>query len=125
MGNDISNLKDETLAQLQALRSTLTSDQWQIQMMSASAEQKQQNSDLQNPRRRPHRPARGRSARPDRAADRRERGRKLSDAIAGLKDALGDIQDIGKVLSAATTLLKIVGKVVALMARSILGRRLG
>ena len=116
MGNDISNLKDETLAQLQALRSTLTSDQWQIQMMSASAEQKQQNSDLQIL-------ADARIAQlEDVQLDRIEQqidanAAQLSDAIAGLKDALGDIQDIGKVLSAATTLLKIVGKVVALMAR--------
>jgi uncharacterized Fe-S cluster-containing radical SAM superfamily enzyme len=116
MASDSANLKNDTLAQLEALRSTLTSDQWQIQMMSASAEQKQQNSDLQIL-------ADARIAQlEDVQLDRIEtqidaNAAQLSDAIAGVKDALSDIQDIGKVLSAATTMLKIVGKVVALMAR--------
>jgi uncharacterized Fe-S cluster-containing radical SAM superfamily enzyme len=116
MASDSANLRDQTLAQLEALRSTLTSDQWQIQMMSASAEQKQQNSDLQIL-------ADARIAQlEDVQLDRIEtqidaNAAQLSDAIAGVKDALSDIQEIGKVLSAATTMLKIVGKVVALMAR--------
>jgi hypothetical protein len=46
MANDSQDLKDRTLAQLEALRTTLTSTEWQIQMMSANPEQKQQNSDV-------------------------------------------------------------------------------
>jgi hypothetical protein len=46
MANAFQDLKNKTLAQLEALRTTLASADWQIQMMSASPEQKQQNSDL-------------------------------------------------------------------------------
>lgn len=116
MTNDSPNLKDETLAQLEALRGTLTSNSWQIQMMSADADQKQQNSDLEILT--DARIAQLENAQLDRIQDQIDaNSADLSSAIADLKDALGDIQDVGKVLSAATTLLNIVGRVIALMAR--------
>jgi 2C-methyl-D-erythritol 2,4-cyclodiphosphate synthase len=116
MASQNQNLKDETLAQLEALRGMLTSDTWQIQMMSADPDQKQQNSDVEIL-------VDARIAQLEDAqlgqiqAQIDANAPQLSDAIAGMKDALGSIQEIGKVLTAATTLLKVVGRVVALMAR--------
>jgi uncharacterized Fe-S cluster-containing radical SAM superfamily enzyme len=116
MANGTGNLKDETLAQLEALRSTLTSEAWQIQMMSADADQKQQTSDLEILT--DARIAQLEDAQLDRIQEQIDANApQLNDAIAGMKDALGSIQDVGKVLTAATTLLKVVGRVVALMAR--------
>jgi hypothetical protein len=116
MPNGTANLKDETLAQLQALRSTLTSDDWQIQMMSASADQKQQNSDLEILT--DARIAQLEDVQLDRIQEHIDaNAAQLSDAIAGMKDALGSIQDVGKVLAAASTFLTVAGKVIALMAR--------
>jgi hypothetical protein len=115
MVNATQNLKDETLAQLQALRSKLTSDAWQIQIMSASAEQQQQNSDL-----RILASARIAQLEDVQFAQIEEQidanAPQLSDAIAGVQNALTDLQDVGKVLTAATTFLKVVGKVLAAVA---------
>jgi hypothetical protein len=116
MVNGTGNLKDETLAQLEALRSALTSDDWQIQMMGADADQKQQSSDLEILA--DARIAQLEDAQLDRIQQQIDANApQLNDAIAGMKDALGSIQDIGKVLTAAGTLLKVVGRIVALMAR--------
>jgi hypothetical protein len=116
MTNDSPNLKDETLAELEALRGTLTSDGWQIRMMSADADQKQQNSDLEILT--DARIAQLENAQLDKIQEQIDaNSAALSSAISGVKDALGDVQDVGKVLSAATTLLKVVGRVIALMAR--------
>lgn len=116
MANGTANLKDETLAQLEALRSTLTSDNWQIQMMTASADQKQQNSDLEILT--DARIAQLEDVQLERIQEQIDaNAAQLSDAIASMKDALGSIQDVGKVLAAASTLLTVVGKVIALMAR--------
>jgi hypothetical protein len=115
MANDSPNLKDETLAQLEALRSTLTSDSWEIQMMSADADQKQQNSDLEILT--DARIAQLENAQLDRIQEQIDaNSAELSSAIAGVKDALGDIQEVSKVLSAAATLLKVAGRMIALMA---------
>ena len=46
MANDTEDLKDKTLAQLDALRTKLTSADWQTQVMSCSAAQQGQNADL-------------------------------------------------------------------------------
>jgi uncharacterized Fe-S cluster-containing radical SAM superfamily enzyme len=116
MVNGSQNLKNETLAQLEALRSALTSDAWQIQMMSADADQKQQNSDLEILT--DARIAQLEDAQLDRMQEQIDANApELTDAIAGMKAALGSIHDVGKVLSAASTLLKVVGTVLALIAR--------
>jgi hypothetical protein len=115
MANATQDLKDETLAQLEALRSTLTSDAWQIQMMSASAEQQQQNSDV-----RILASARIAQLEDVQFAQIQEQidvnAPQLNDAIAGVQDALTNLQEVGKVLAAATTFLKVVGKVLAAIA---------
>jgi hypothetical protein len=46
MASGSQDLKDKTLGQLEALRTALTSTDWEVEMMSASPEQKQQNSDV-------------------------------------------------------------------------------
>ena len=115
MANDSQDLKDRTLAQLEALRTTLTSTEWQIRMMSASPEQKQQNSDvriLADARIAQLEDVQLAGIQKQIDADAPE----LSDAIAGVQDALGHLQDITKVLAAATALLKVVGKVLASIA---------
>jgi hypothetical protein len=85
-------------------------------MMSADADQKQQNSDLEILA--DARIAQLEDAQFERIQDQIDaNAAQLTNAIAGMKDALGSIQDVGKVLTAASTLLKVVGKVVALMAR--------
>jgi hypothetical protein len=115
MAIDPEQLKGETLTQLEALRGTLASTGWQIRMMSASAEQKQQNSDVRIL-------ADARIAQlADVQLDRIQQqidadAPALSEAIAGVQDALSDIQDVDKVLAAATSLLKVVGKVLASIA---------
>ena len=115
MTNGIQDLKDQTLAQLEALRSTLTSTDWQIRMMSASAEQKQQNSDVRILA--DARIAQLEDVQLDRIqAQIDANAAALNDAIAGVQDAASHLQDVGKVLAAATTLLKVVGKVFAAVA---------
>jgi hypothetical protein len=84
-------------------------------MMSASAEQKQENSDARIL-------ADARIAQlEDLQLGRIEaqidaNAAALNDAIAGVQDALGDLQDVPKILAAATTFLKVVGKVLAAIA---------
>jgi hypothetical protein len=108
------DLRNQTLAQLEALRSTLASADWQIRMMGASAEQKQENSDVRIL-------ADARIAQlEDLQLDRIEaqidaNAAALNGAIAGVQDALGDLQDVPKVLAAATALLKVVGRVLAVI----------
>jgi hypothetical protein len=115
MAIDPAQLKGETLTQLEALRGTLDSTGWQIRMMSASAEQKQQNSDVRIL-------AAARIAQLEDVQLGRIQQQidadapALSEAIAGVQDALSDIQDVDKVLAAATSLLKVVGKVLASIA---------
>jgi hypothetical protein len=46
MANDTEDLKGKTLAQLEALRTKLTSADWQTQMMSCTASEQGQNADL-------------------------------------------------------------------------------
>ncbi|MGH6897004.1 MAG: hypothetical protein ACREJ5_10715 [Geminicoccaceae bacterium] len=115
MANGTQDLKDQTLAQLEALRTTLTSTEWQIQMMSASPEQKQQNSDVQILA-----DARIAQLEDVQLADLQKQidadAPELSDAIAVMQDALTHLQDVAKVLAAASTLLKVVGKVFASIA---------
>jgi 2C-methyl-D-erythritol 2,4-cyclodiphosphate synthase len=115
MADSTQELKDKTLAQLEALRSTLASTDWQIKMMSASPEQKQQSSDVRIL-------ADARIAQLENVllgeidqqidAD----APALNDAIAGMQSALGDLKDAAKVLAAASALLKIVGRVLASIA---------
>ena len=115
MANATQDLKDQTLAQLEALRSTLTSTDWQIQMMSASAEQKQQNSDVRILA--DARIAQLEDVQLDRIQEQIDaNAAALDDAIAGVQGALTDLQDVAKVLAAATSLLKVVGKVLAAIA---------
>jgi len=115
MANATQDLKDQTLAQLEALRSTLTSTDWQIQMMSASAEQKQQNSDVRILA--DARIAQLEDVQLDRIQEQIDaNAAALNDAIAGVQGALTDFQDVAKVLAAATSLLKVVGKVLAAIA---------
>ena len=115
MANATQDLKDQTLAQLEALRSTLTSPDWQIQMMSASAEQKQQNSDVRILA--DARIAQLEDVQLDRIQEQIDaNAAALNDAIAGVQGALTDLQDVAKVLAAATSLLKMVGKVLAAIA---------
>jgi hypothetical protein len=115
MANDSQDLKDRTLAQLEALRTALASTEWQIQMMSASPEQQQHNSDLRilaDARIAQLEDVQLAGIQKQIDADAPE----LSDAIAGVQDALGDLQDVAKVLAAATTLLQAVGKVLTSIA---------
>jgi hypothetical protein len=115
MANATQDLKNATLAQLEALRSRLASADWQIQMMSASPEQKQENSDVRILA--DARIAQLEDLQLDRIQEQIDaNAAALNDAIAGVQDALGDIQDVTKVLGAATTLLKVVGKVLAAIA---------
>jgi hypothetical protein len=115
MANACDDLKNATLSQLEALRSTLASDDWQIKMMSASAEQKQENSDLRILA--DARIAQLEDVQLDRIQEQIDaNAAALNDAIAGVQGALGDLQDVTKVLAAATTLLKVVGKVLAAIA---------
>jgi len=115
MANATQNLKDQTLAQLEALRSTLTSTDWQIQMMSASGEQKQQNSDVRILA--DARIAQLEDIQLDRIQEQIDaNAAALNDAIAGVQGALTDLQNVAKVLAAATSLLKVVSKVLAAIA---------
>ncbi len=115
MANSTPDLKDKTLAQLQALRSKLTSADWQIQMMDASAAEQGQNSDLrilldariaqlENVQ----------LAQIQKSIDASQAP--LNAAIAGIQSALTDIKDVGKVLATASELLKVVGQVLAAVA---------
>jgi hypothetical protein len=115
MANATQDLKDATLAQLEALRSRLASADWQIQMMSASPEQKQENSDVRILA--DARIAQLEDLQLDKIQEQIDAdAAALNDAIAGVQDALGDLQDVTKVLTAATKLLKVVGKVLAAIA---------
>jgi len=115
MADACQDLKNKTLAQLEALRSTLASADWQIRMMSASPEQKQQNSDLRILA--DARIAQLEDVQLDQIQEQIDaNAAALNDAIAGVQHALGDLQDVAKVLAAATTLLKVVGKVLAAIA---------
>jgi 2C-methyl-D-erythritol 2,4-cyclodiphosphate synthase len=115
MADSPQDLKDQTLAQLDALRSTLASADWQTRMLSASPEQKQQSSDAQIL-------ADARIAQLedvqlgqiDQQIDADAPA--LNDAIAGMQRALGDLQDAAKVLVAASALLKVVGRVLTSVA---------
>ena len=116
MANGTGDLKDKTLAQLEALRSKLTSANWQMQMLSRSAAEQGQNSDLLillDARIAQLEDAQLTQIQKNIDACRAA----LDDAIAGVQEALTDIKDVGKVLAAASTLLKVVGQVVALVAR--------
>ena len=116
MANGTGDLKDQTLAQLEALRTKLTSADWQMQMMSCSAAEQGQNSDLLillDARIAQLEDVQFAQIQKNIDACRDE----LSDAIAGVQNALTDIKDVGKVLAAASALLKVVGQVVALLAR--------
>ena len=115
MADGTQGLKDETLAQLETLRATLTSPQWQIQMMSASAEQKLQNSDLRILA--DARIAQLEDLQLDRIQEQIDaNAAELNYAIASVQNAMSHLQDVTKVLAAATTLLKVVGKVLASIA---------
>lgn len=116
MANGTAELKEKTLAQLEALRSKLTSPDWQIQMTSESAAEQGQNSDLLillDARIAQLDDVQFAQIQKSIDACRAD----LSDAIAGVQKALTDINDVSKVLAAASTLLKVVGQVVALVAR--------
>ena len=115
MSNGTDNLQDKTLAELQALRTTLTSTDWLIQMMSASAQQKQQNADLRILL--DAKIAELENVQFAQISDQMTANQDaLNDAIADMQDALGDIQDIEKVLVAANQILKVVVKVLLFVA---------
>lgn len=115
MADACQDLKNETLAQLEALRSTLASPEWQIRMMSAGAEQKQQNSDLRILT--DARIAQLEDVQLDQIREQIDaNAAELNDAIAGVREVIGDLQEVTKVLAAATTFLKVVGKVLAAIA---------
>jgi len=114
MVNDTEDLKGKTLAQLEALRTQLTSADWQLQMMSCSVTQQGQNSDLlilldariaqlEN----------AQFAQIQRNIDARQV--ELNDAISGVQNAISDIGDVGQVLAAASALLTVVGQVLAVV----------
>ena len=116
MVNGTEDLKDQTLAQLEALRSKLTSTDWQMQMMSSSAAEQGENSDLLILL----------DARIAQLEDVQLAqiqgsidacGAELNEAIGGVQSALADIKDVGKVLAAASAFLKVVGQVLAVVAR--------
>jgi hypothetical protein len=115
MADSTQELKDQTLAQLEALRSTLASSAWQIQMMSASLEQKQQSSDARILA--DARIAQLEDVQLDQIDERIDADAPaLNDAIAGMQSALSDLQDAAKVLAAASALLTVVGRVLAAIA---------
>ena len=114
MVNGTEDLKGKTLAQLDALRTQLTSADWQLQMMSCSVTQQGQNSDLlilldariaqlEN----------AQFAQIQRNIDACQV--ELNDAISGVENAISDIGDVGQVLAAASALLKVVGQVLAVV----------
>ena len=116
MANGTEDLKDQTLAQLEALRTKLTSPDWQMQMMSCSVAEQGQNSDLLillDARIAQLEDAQLAQIQQNIDACRAE----LDDAIAGVQNALTDIKDAGKVLAAASALLKVVGQVLTMVAR--------
>jgi aminopeptidase N len=115
MVDDTEDLKGKTLAQLEALRTKLTSADWQMQMMSCSAAEQGQNSNLlilldariaqlENVQ----------FAQIQQNIDACQA--ELNDAIAGVQNALTDINDVGKVLATASALLTVVGQVLAVAA---------
>jgi hypothetical protein len=115
MANDTEDLKGKTLAQLDALRTKLTSADWQTRVMSCSAAQQGQNADLlilldariaqlENVQ----------FAQIQKNIDACQA--ELNDAIAGVQNALTDINDVGQVLAAASGLLTVVGRVLAVAA---------
>jgi hypothetical protein len=116
MANGTADLKDQTLAQLEAVRSKLTSADWQLQMMNESAAEQGQNSDLLIL-------LDARIAQLDDvqlaqvAKGIDSRRAELNSAIAGVQAALTDIKDVSKVLAAASALLKVVGQVLSFVAR--------
>jgi hypothetical protein len=116
MVDGIADLKDQTLAQLEALRSKLTSADWQMQMMHESAAAQGQNSDLLIL-------LDARIAQLDDvqlAQIQKNIGScrtELDNAIAGVQKALADIADVSKVLAAGSALLKVVGQVLSFVAR--------
>jgi beta-phosphoglucomutase-like phosphatase (HAD superfamily) len=112
MASGSQDLKDKTLGQLEALRTALTSTDWEVEMMSASPEQKQQNSDVRILA--DARIAQLENVQLAQIEDEIDAdAATLSDAIDGVQDALSDLQDVAKVLAAASTLLKVVGRVLA------------
>jgi hypothetical protein len=108
----LQQLQGKTLAQLQALRATLASTNWRIQMLSASAEERQQDSDLRilcDARIAQLENVQFSQIRDQMVANETE----LNQATDEMADALNDIDDVGKVLTTATTFLKVVAKVMA------------
>ena len=115
MANDTEDLKGKTLAQLEALRAKLTSADWQTQVMSCSAAQQGQNADLLillDARIAQLEDVQFAQIQQNIDACQAE----LNDAIAGVQNALTDINDVGKVLATASALLTVVGQVLAVAA---------
>ena len=108
-------LKDKTLAELQALRSKLSSISWLIRMFTASEQQKQEYADLRILL--DARIAQLENAELAQIRDKMTANQSaLNNAIADMQDALEDIEDVEKVLKAATQFLKVVGEVLSLVA---------
>ena len=106
----LQELQGKTLAQLQALRLTLTSTEWRIEMLTAGDQQRQEDSDLRillDARIAQLENVQFAQIRDLMQANETE----LNQATDDMADALGDIKDVDKVLVAATTFLKIVRKV--------------
>ena len=115
MANDTEGLKGKTLAQLDALRTKLASADWQTQVMSCSAAQQGQNADLLillDARIAQLEDVQFAQIQQNIDACQAE----LNDAIAGVQNALTDINDVGKVLAATSGLLTVVGQVLAVAA---------
>ena len=115
MANDTEGLKGKTLAQLDALRTKLTSADWQTQVMSCSAAKQGRNADLLillDERIAQLEDVQFAQIQKNIDACQAE----LNDAIAGVQNALTDVNDVGKVLAAASGLLTVVGQVVAVAA---------
>jgi hypothetical protein len=116
MTNGTADLKDQTLAQLEALRNRLTSTDWQMQMTNESAAEQGQNSDLLILL--DARIAQLDNVQLAQIAKNIDSCRvALSDAISGVQEALTGIKDVSKVLAAASALLKVVGQVLSVVAR--------
>jgi molybdenum cofactor biosynthesis enzyme MoaA len=116
MTNGTAELKDKSLAQLEALRSRLTSPEWQIRIVGESAQEQGQNSDLLillDARIAQLEDVQLAQIQKSIDACRAE----LNDAIAGVREALSDIEDLSKVLAAGNALLKVVGRILAVVAR--------
>ena len=115
MVNDAEDFRGKTLAQLEALRTQMTSADWQMRVMSCSAAEQDQNSDLQillDARIAQLEDVQFAQIQKNIDACQVE----LNDAITGVQNALSDIEDVGQLLSAATELLTVVGKVLTVVA---------